>query len=312
MDVPCEPNFALLHCAAAKACLLGDSRLYDFYIKHQEEIEEYFRDIEKFNNDNMYGYILDRDASWDDYNDLNAAFCDKRNVHYWLRNKDIIIYELKSTLHSQLVKIFDYFLCYRYNEQINLGNTLEPIKAIRGKCLTFPGQNIARVPDCAYQHMNSQSSLPPVIVEVGYAENLAQLHHVAHDIYLMSSTFIRAVIVVKVDYKRYEDDNHGMLVVLYLRDSNTDHVQIRVINIGNQWPSHELHRQLQTVPALSSLPVEVDIETITIPAGVLFYGTPDNVPSNLDYDCKLKLSVLREEALEGLRATKEVVETKKA
>jgi hypothetical protein len=190
-----EPNYIHIERSLAlssRDCYDAPNSLLDALKEHHDEIDSFFRDVNACNNSKR-GYVLMTNITNKEYARFIEAMQEKRLIHSYLVQGDVLLYEPCTAVHAGLAKIFDHFLCYSYNERVNDGDVSYPIRAVGAKHLLLSSirtyaeeiaQEVARAPDCGYIHASSANLIPPLLVEVAYAESIQQLHQVISDLYM--------------------------------------------------------------------------------------------------------------------------------
>lgn len=171
---------------------------------------------------------------------------------------------------------------------------------------------MGRTPDAAYANiLSTQNTLPSIVLEVGFAESLAQLHHMACEVYLPCSV-VQMVICIKADFQpqgarspTQHSPSQDMLAVVYAKDeSGQGRFSTRVLRFGSA-ASEELDRQLDSLPDLTGLPRE-EVDKLVVPARIMWAGVETGVPVERSggnakfWDCEVDLRAVREEVLEAL------------
>lgn len=259
------------------------------------------------------GFLLKEDVTNDEF----IAFADamKGCIHHGLSphfshvKNEVRIHDMDLVFHSHVIKIIDHFVCYDYNKRINQGDIFNPIHIHARRIPIAFAENASLIPDAAYHHMNNDSL--SLIVEVGFADNIAHLHQIIHDIY-MKDPRVRMAIAIKIDStNRLESSDVAILALVYLREETGANIQ--VVNLGSRWPCPELSRQLQEVAELSHIPVMLGCSQLVIPSAVMFHGAEADLINRIEtgtpngeLDCVLNVETIRSACLEGFYSSKEL------
>eukprot|EP00981_Chlorochromonas_danica_P007483 scaffold1755_cov258-Ochromonas_danica.AAC.5 len=285
--------------------------LVSLYWQRKGDILEHF-----YNNSHCckssQGFLLKEDVTDEEFNAFAEAM--KGCIHHGLSphfshvKNEVYIHDMDLVFHSQVIKIIDHFVCYDYNKRINQGDMLNPIHIHPRRTPIAFAENAILIPDAVYHHMNND--LLSLIVEAGFADNIAHLHHVVHDIY-MKDPRVRMAIAIKIDSTpHFENSDVAILALVYLREERR--INIQVVNLGSIWPCPELSKQLQEVAELSQIPVMLGCSELVVPSAAMFHGAEADLirrieagtPNN-ELDCLLNVETIRRECLEGFRSSKE-------